>query len=229
MKILDSFRLLTKNERLLWISSLIVVALSYVLSRDYDVLTLIASLIGVTALIFVSKGLVLGQILTVIFAVFYGIISFYFKYYGEMITYLCMTAPIAVMSVISWLRHPYKQSAEVTVSRLSRKQTIVMWVLGTVVTVAFYFILGALGNTNLIFSTISVLTSFTASYLTLFRSPYYALAYAANDVVLIILWTLATISVPSYLPMIIYFVMFLVNDMYGFINWRRIERRQKED
>lgn len=229
MKIRDSFRLLTKNERLLWISSLIVVALSYILSRDYDVLTLIASLIGVTALIFVSKGLVLGQILTVVFAVFYGIISFYFRYYGEMITYLCMTAPIAVMSVISWLRHPYKQSAEVTVSRLSRKQTLVMWVLGSIVTVAFYFILGALGNTNLVFSTLSVLTSFTASYLTLFRSPYYALAYAANDIVLIILWTLATISVPSYLPMIICFVMFLVNDVYGFINWRRIERRQKED
>ena len=66
-----------------------------------------------------------------------------------------------------------------------------------------------------------------ASYLTLYRSPYYALAYAANDIVLVVLWILAAVVTPSYLPMIVCFAMFFVNDMYGFINWRRMERRQK--
>ncbi|MBQ7821518.1 MAG: nicotinamide mononucleotide transporter [Clostridia bacterium] len=228
MKLRDSFSLLSKFELALWITSLITVACSYIFSSEYDALTLIASLIGVTALIFVAKGMVLGQVLTVVFAVFYGIISFYFKYYGEMITYLCMTAPIAVASVISWIRHPYKNSAEVIVNRLTRRQTSLMWVLAVLITVLFYFILDALGNTNLIFSTLSVTTSFTASYLTLYRSPYYALAYAANDIVLIVLWVLATVVTPSYLPMVICFVMFFINDMYGFINWRRMERRQKQ-
>ena len=214
MKLRDSFSLLSKFELALWITSLITVACSYIFSSEYDALTLIASLIGVTALIFVAKGMVLGQVLTVVFAVFYGIISFYFKYYGEMITYLCMTAPIAVASVISWIRHPYKNSAEVIVNRLTRRQTSLMWVLAVLITVLFYFILDALGNTNLIFSTLSVTTSFTASYLTLYRSPYYALAYAANDIVLIVLWVLATVVTPSYLPMVICFVMFFINYMY---------------
>lgn len=227
MKNKNPFRDLSKFELILWISSLMIVTLSFLLSPEKDYLTLAASLIGVTALIFVAKGYVLGQILTVIFALFYGGISFYFHYYGEMITYVGMTSPIAIMSVISWVRHPYQDSAEVTVNHMNRRQMIFMLVLTALVTGAFYFLLGALNNANLLFSTGSVSTSFLASYLTFMRSPYYALAYAANDILLIILWFLATLTDVAYLPMIICFVMFFLNDIYGFWNWKRMEKRQQ--
>ncbi len=225
---LNSFRDMTRFERGLWLTSVVGVIASYALSGGGDILTMIASLIGVTAVIFVAKGYVLGQVLTIVFAVFYGIISFFFRYYGEMITYLCMTAPMALVAVISWLRHPYKGSREVAVSRLSGRQVSVMVVSAAAVTLAFYFILRALGNANLIFSTISVTTSFFASYLTFLRSPYYAIGYAANDVVLIVLWVLATVENLSYLPMVLCFMLFLMLDVYGFVNWRRMQKRQEE-
>ncbi len=217
---------LTKRERVLWLLSVGVVCGSAALPGA-DLLSVIASLIGVTALIFVAKGYVLGQVLTVVFAVFYGIISWYFRYYGEMITYLGMTAPIAVCTVITWLRHPFHGSREVAVHRLTGAQRLGLVVGAVVSTAVLYYILKALGNANLLFSTLSVTTSFVASYLTLFRSPYYALGYAANDVVLILLWSLAAVEDLSYLPMTICFVMFLANDMYGFFNWRQMARRQR--
>lgn len=220
------FKELSKFERILWLSSVITVTLSFAFSRG-NVLSLIASLIGVTALIFVAKGYVMGQVLTVAFAVFYGIISYYFKYYGEMITYLCMTSPIAVMAVVSWLKHPYKETKEVRVNKMGKKQTCIMLVLSLATTAAFYFILKAMGNANLILSTVSVTTSFLASYLTFMRSPFYALAYATNDIVLIGLWVMASLKDVSYFAMVICFLMFLVNDLYGFINWRRMEKRQQ--
>lgn len=226
MKLSNPFRDLTKFELFLWLISMAMIILSFAFS-DGGYLEAIASLIGVTALIFVAKGYVLGQILTVIFSVFYGIISFFFGYYGEMITYLCMTAPMAVMSIISWVRHPYKGSKEVEVSHLSKKQLAIMAILAVIVTTAFYFILEFLGNANLMFSTISVTTSFVAVYFTFLRSPYYALGYAANDIVLIILWTLASMENISYLPMVVCFVMFLANDLYGFYNWRKMRKRQE--
>ncbi len=226
MNFKNPFKDLTKFEFTLWICSVLFVTGSFLLFSSDDILTLIASLIGVTALIFVAKGYVLGQVLTVLFAVFYGIISFHFTYYGEMITYLGMTAPIAVLAVISWLKHPFQSSKEVSVNRLSEKSIGVMLFLTAIVTFAFYFILKALGNANLAISTISVATSFLASYLTFLRSPYYALAYATNDVVLIVLWILATLENFSYLPMVICFIMFFANDFYGFFNWRRMQRRQ---
>ena len=75
-------------------------------------------------------------------------------------------------------------------------------------------------------STISVATSFGALSLLVLRSPYYAVVFALNDVVLIVLWTLEVVRDIAFLPMVVCFVMFLCNDIYGFCNWIRIRRRQ---
>jgi len=225
---LRSFRLLNKFELSLWIVSVITVTLSFLLVPDKDILSLLASLIGVTGLIFVAKGLVVGQILVVIFSVFYGIISYFFAYYGEMITYLFMSAPMAIAATIQWYRHPYKNSEEVEIKEVTKKQIIAMILLSIAVTIVFYFVLKALGTAKLILSTISIATSFAASYLTYMRSPYYALGYALNDIVLIALWIYASISDIAYTPMIFCFVTFLANDLYGYVNWKRMLKYQSK-
>lgn len=218
---------LNRFERGLWLTGVVVIAASFVISGGSDWLNLIASLIGVTALIFVAKGYVIGQVLTVVFAVFYGIISWFFRYYGEMITYLGMTAPIAAMAVVSWMKNPYEGSRVVKVHRISRREAGLMLLMAVVVTAGFYFILKVLGNASLFVSTLSVTTSFIASYLTWRRNPWYALGYAANDVILIILWVQASMIDVNSLPMVICFIMFLANDLYGFYNWRKMEKQQK--
>lgn len=218
---------LSKTEFLIWFLSVITIAVSFLIVSDKDYLTLTASLIGATALIFVAKGEVLGQILTVVFSIFYGIISFKFSYYGELITYMGMTAPIAVISAVQWFKNPYeKGKSEVKIAKLSRLKVIFIAVSTVLVTFCFYFILKYFNTANLFFSTVSVATSFSASALMLFRSPYYAVAYAANDVVLIILWVLASIMNIQYVPMVICFVIFLVNDLFGFISWQRRKKQQ---
>ena len=225
----NPFKKLNTLELCLWIFSLVLVILSFVLSPLKDYLTLVASLIGVTALIFVAKGMVIGQILTVVFSVFYGIISFFFAYYGEMITYLLMTAPIAILATVEWIKNPYKKTETVAIKKLTAKDIIIMVALCIIVTVAFYFILKAFNTANLIFSTISVTTSFFACYLTYLRSPHYALAYACNDIILIVLWVLATIENVAYIPMIVCFSTFLLNDLYGFFNWSKMQKKQSNN
>lgn len=226
-KCIESFKALSKFELGLWLFSAFAVISSFLIGGSEDYLTLTASLVGVTALIFVAKGDVLGQILTLIFSVLYAVISYRFRYFGEMITYLGMTAPIAALSVYSWLRHPYdKNKNEVQVARLTKRDVFSGVVLAIAVTAAFYFILKYFNNANLIVSTVSVTTSFLASYLMFKRSTLYALAYGANDIILIILWVLASLENISYLPMVICFVMFLCNDIYGFLSWERMKRRQ---
>lgn len=226
-KFLNPFADLTPFERGLWCTSVAVIILSAVLMGGADLFSVIASLIGVTALIFVAKGYVIGQILTVVFAVFYGVISFGQQYYGEMITYLGMSSPMAIAAAIAWLKNPFRDTKEVAVRPMTKKTVGWLTVSTVLVTAAFYFILGAMGNASLAVSTLSVTTSFLASALTYFRSPYYALAYAANDVVLIVLWVIAAVGDLSCLSMVLCFVMFLANDLYGFFNWRRMEKMQK--
>ena len=163
----------------------------------------------------------------VIFSVIYGVISYSFAYYGEMITYLGMTLPMAVLALVSWLKNPYKGNrAEVKVNSIGRAEQALMWILTALVTVIFYFVLKHFNTANIIPSTVSVTTSFLAVYLTFRRSPYFALAYAANDVILIVLWTLASITNIRYVSVAVCFVAFLFNDIYGFISWQRMKIRQ---
>ena len=119
-KIITSIKDFSKFEICLWISSVLLIIASYITINEKSALTLISSIIGATALIFVAKGFVLGQILTLVFAVVYGIISYGYSYFGEMITYLGMTGPIAVLSIISWIRHPYRNTSEVEIERYSK-------------------------------------------------------------------------------------------------------------
>ena len=226
MKLKNPFSLFTKFDYVLWAVSAVVVALSFLLSPERDALTLIASVVGVSALIFIAKGHVVGQFLIVAFAVLYGIVSIKFRYYGEAITYLGMSAPIALGSIVSWIRHPYGKTSQVEVHAINWRHVLGISLACVGVTVAFYFILDTLGTQNLIFSTLSVTTSFFAASLSFFRSPFYALAYCANDLVLIVLWILATVKSVSYLPMILCFVMFLINDVHGFLCWRKMQKSQ---
>jgi nicotinamide mononucleotide transporter PnuC len=227
-KIKSLINYFTVFERCLWLSSIALITISFLLFDRSSYLSLAASLIGVTALIFCAKGNPVGQLLMIVFALIYGYISFTFAYYGEMMTYLCMSLPMAAVSFISWIRNPYKgNKAEVQIARVGKKEFAVIALISVVVTVASYFILDIFGTSNLIPSTLSVATSFFAASLIFRRSPWFALAYAVNDVVLIVLWSLAMLEDPSYVSVTVCFIVFLVNDMYSFINWRRMERRQK--
>ena len=219
----------TVTEYGLWLGSVALIMISFLLFDKSNYLTLAASLIGVTSLIFNAKGHFAGQILMIIFSILYGIISFTCAYYGEMITYLGMTGPMALVALISWLRHPFRgHRNEVAVNRLGGGEICLMAVLTAVVTVMFYFILKVCHTANLLPGTLSVTTSFAAVYLTARRSPYFALASAANDLVLILLWILATLQSLSYLSVVVCFVVFFINDIYGFISWRRMQKRQSD-
>ncbi len=220
----------SKSEIILWLSSVLLIVGSFGIFDRESYLTLTASLIGVTSLIFNAKGNPFGQFLMVIFSLLYGVISYSFDYYGEMITYLGMTMPMAAFALISWLRNPYKENrSEVKVNSVGKGESLTMTALTAAVTVLFYFILKYFQTANIALSTLSVTTSFVAVYLTFRRSPLFALAYASNDVVLIALWILASLHDVRYVSVVVCFVAFLVNDVYGYISWQKMKKRQSEN
>ena len=221
------YRYFSFYEKMLWMISILVIIVTFLLFDRVNYLNLIASLIGVTSLIFCAKGNPFGQILMIIFSLLYGYISYTFHYYGEMITYLGMTMPMSVISLIIWLKNPFQgKKSEVKVNKLKVKDHYFMWILTILVTIIFYFILDYFSTKNIIFSTISITTSLLAVYLTRKRSAYYALAYSLNDLVLIVLWILATLENFSYISITCCFVIFFFNDLYGYYSWKRMEKEQ---
>ena len=215
---------LTKKEWALWIGSIGTILTANILSGNMDILTIAAACIGITSLILAAKENVWAQILMIVFSILYGILSWRFRYWGERITYLGMMLPMAVWSTITWIRHPAENGKEVAIQKLRPRHIWGLLFWGTITTAVFYYIVRALDTPNLVFSTRSGATSFLAAALTMLRSSYYALGYASNDLVLIVLWILASLESPEYIPVAVNFAIFFLNDMYGFIRWKKRER-----
>lgn len=222
----NPFKSFTRKEWLLWLTSLIIVTASNLLSQDISFLTLSAALIGVTSLIFAALGNAWSQVLMIVFSCLYGIISWQFRYWGEMITYMGMSLPMAVFSLISWVKNPSDNGSEVKIQKLDKFKVTILILTSILATAVFGVILDRLNTPNMLFSTISIWTSFIAAALTMLRSPYYAVGYAANDLVLIVLWVYASMQNTAYFTVAVNFAIFFFNDIYGFINWKKRERSE---
>ena len=224
----NPFKALTKFDICLWVAAFAAILLTFFLTKSHDYMTLASSITGITMLMFIVKGNVVGQFLTVAFSVCYGIVSYFTKYYGEMITYLGMSTPAAIYAIVTWLRHPYKDSSSISVATLNAKKVAIVGAISAAVTVAFFFILRALGTSNLAISTVSVALSMMAACFTILRSPFYGLAYACNDIVRIVLWSLVAATEITCLPIVVCFSLFFIYDTYGFINWTRMKKKQTD-
>lgn len=134
-----------------------------------------------------------------------------------------MTMPMVIWSTVAWLKNPASNGKEVAIQKITSRHIMGLVLFGTLTTLIFYMILRMLETPNIVFSTISITTSFLAASLTMLRTSYYELGYALNDIVLIVLWLLASIENPAYIPVAVNFAIFFLNDMYGFISWRKRE------
>lgn len=224
MKLRNPFKGFTKFEWALWIGSMLAIIVAHFVAGSSDWASLAVSLVGVTSLIFAARGDPLAPLLFIVFAIIYAIKSFFVSYYGEMIIYLCMQLPVSVVSLITWLKNLNKGEHQVKVGRLTWKKVVIMLALDVAVTVPFYFLLRYFNTANLIPSTISVATSFAALFLMTLRIPQYALAFVLNDIVMVVLWSLALATDVGYISLVVCFSIFLINDTYTFISWLKRQR-----
>jgi len=217
-------------EKLFLLISLLIIIICFFLGTDKNILSLVTSILGVITVIFGAKGLVWAPVVNLLYNIVYIILSYTQGFYGEVLIYIFMMTPINIAMIVSWLKNKSKEDENIVeVNKLNKKEYILLFGFTLIVAVGFYFILKALNTTALFISTISLIDSFIATYLLYRRCSNYALSYIVNDIILIVLWLYAIRNNGiAYLPMVLSFLVFLVNDIYGLISWKKRERKQNE-
>ena len=217
-------------EKLFLLISLIIIIGCFFLGSDKNVLSLITSILGVITVIFGAKGLVLAPVINIIYNVVYILLSYTQGFYGEVLIYVFLMTPINIAMIVSWFKNKSKEDENIVeVNKLSKKEYFILFFVTILFSIGFYFILRALNTTAVFISTISLIDSFIATYLLYRRCSNYALSYIVNDIILIVLWSFAIKNNGiAYLPMILSFGVFLVNDIYGLISWKKRERKQNK-
>lgn len=188
------------------------------------------SLIGIVAVFFVSKGLIVGQILGIVQGIVYCILSAQNRYFGEVIVCACVTIPLYLIAIFTWIKN--RQDANV-VQVNKRNFGLLEWVITlavmSVVGVGVYFLLKSSNTANLVLSTFSVVFTMTAGYLLVRRCEYSFVFYMISNMICIGLWTSLIVSTGdmSLLPTALCYCIFLILNIFGIMNWAKLKKTQK--
>lgn len=178
--------------------------------------------------ILLAKGKFTCYIIGIISTFFYAYDSYINIYYGEVIISMCCTLPLMIIGLVNWLKHQDKENT-VVIKDITRKELVILLVSQAILFMGYYYLLESFNTNNLLISTISVVVSVIASYLTARRSEHGFIGFIINDIVLIGLWGLPIIQGNlSIIPVALCPVLLLINDIYGVYNWRRIKLEQNE-
>jgi nicotinamide mononucleotide transporter PnuC len=182
------------------------------------------------SVIFLAKGWVVAPIVGIVYSVLYAILAAYSRFYGEVIV-LVVLIPINVATIISWLKNKDKsKESQVIVNKISKKEYLYLLLATGVLSVAMYYLLLILNTSEVMVSTIALLATLIATYLSYRRSAYYAVAYLIADGIRVGLWCISLFQGESmHLPTMLCFVMFIVSDIYGLIHWDREKNRQNDN
>ena len=217
----------TDFEKVLLFGSIIIVSLVGIFFKS-DLLTTSCSIVGIITALLLAKGKNLGQVFGLLITILYSIVSFKNKYYGEVLIYTLLMLPMYVIGIITWINHKNEKTNSVEINSIKKKEWIIVSFVFALVFVGIYYLLKVFNTNELIVSTISVLASLFAVYLQIRRSKYSFSFYIVNDIILMFLWGIPVARGSFILfPMLLNPTINLINDTYGFYNWKKTEKVQK--
>lgn len=165
------FKNWSKFEIILLISSIVLIVFSEIISKS-EILTVCTSISGILCALLMAKGKVLSQVVGLVEIVLYTILSYKNEYYGEVIIYITVQLPLYIMGIISWIKNKNEETETVNKNEIHKIEWILLFFVNIVVFVALYYILKYFNTKQLIVSTISMITSLSATYLLARRSKY---------------------------------------------------------
>lgn len=178
-----------------------------------------------TALL-LAKGKYSCYIIGIISTFFYGYVSYINRYYGEVIISMCCTLPLMIIGLINWIKHQ-DNSNTVIIKAISKKELTLVLISQVLLFGVYYLLLKAFNTNNIFISTLSIVASLIATYLTARRSEKGFIGFIINDIILITLWGIPVIHGEfNIIPVILCPVLLLINDIYGVYNWKRIKQKQ---
>lgn len=199
--------------------SIVAIMFSSIICKS-EILTILASLVGVTCSLLQAKGKVVSQFIGILEVILYSILSYQNHYYGEVMIDVLVVFPMYVYGVFSWITHRNEETDTVESNEISKKEWGILAFASVVGFVLLYCVLKYFNTSQLMISSLSMVTSLMATYLITRRSKYSFIFYIGNDIILILLWGIPILQGEFYLvPVLVENIVLLLNDSYGLKNW----------
>ena len=217
----------TLFEKEFLLSSILALVITSIICKS-DILTTACSITGIITVLLLAKGNNLGQVLGILLAILYSIVSYKNKYYGEALTATLFMLPMFVTGVIEWAKHKNNNTDSVEINYISKKEGLIILSIIPLLFMGIYYVLYIFNTNELMISTISSVSNLLGIYLQIRRSKSSFVFYMLNDIIIIILWGIPVMNKEFLLlPMFLHSIILCINDIYGLYNWKKLAKLQE--
>lgn len=212
-------------ENLLLYIGLIIIFVVFIFFK-MDIIAFLCSIVAIACAFFIAKGKTIGNVFGILLVIFYSIISFRNKLYGEVILYIFIMLPLYIYSTIEWKLKEKKDSKTVIAYEITDFEWAILSASEILLFTVVYLLLKKLNTESLLLSTFSFVSLIYAVYLGARRSKYTFIWYFINDIVLVLIWTTVVILNKNYayFPIVISTTLSCLYDIYGIICWENNNR-----
>jgi len=213
-------------------STLIILSLSFIW-KDTLIGT-ISSLTGILCVVLVAKGRISSYGFGIINAITYGYVAYSYGLYGESDLNWFIYLPLQFVGLFLWIKHSKKKEdaingEQVIARRLNQKQWALLLISIPIVYVAYAQFLVFRDATLAGLDGIAVVLSIVAQFLMMLRFAEQWLLWIIINVITISLWVIVlTTSGGNDWTVLAMWIAFLVNSIYGYVNWLKISKDENK-
>ncbi|WP_235424638.1 nicotinamide riboside transporter PnuC [Chelonobacter oris] len=220
---------------IIWISCFLSIQIAIFAVQPDSILATVAAITGILCVIFVSKGKISNYIFGFISVTCYAYISYTFKLYGEMMLNLLVYVPVQFIGFYMWRKHMHTKNVahkieydEVLAKALTLKQWGIVIAASAIGTFAYTQLLHNLGSALPALDGVTVVLSIVAQILMILRYREQWALWIIVNLLTISLWTAMWIkNGETSLPLLVMYIMYLWNSIYGYHNWARMVKTQQ--
>ena len=192
-------------------------------------MSLIAAITGTWCVILTGKGKRSSFIFGVINVVFYAIVAFQAKYYGEVMLNVLYYFPMNFVGWFAWKKHMNDKTGEVIKECLTLKKSMAVYAVTAVAIVIYGFVLDKLGGNLPYIDSMSTVISVVAQVLSIKRLMEQWVLWIVVDVVTVIMWAVHFAQGGETIATLAMWSVYLVNAIIMFIRWYKESKEKRGD
>lgn len=213
-----------------WLVAFTAIILSLSIVWGESPIAAICSLTGMLSVVLVAKGKISNYYFGIVNVALYAWLSFEQGFYGDSALYAVYFAPMQFIGWYMWKKSNSTVKGEqfgVKVAVMTAKMKI-FWASVTIVGIAVLaVILTALNGTLAIVDSSTTVLQIVAMILMVKRFKEQWSIWILVNTLSIAMWVYAAINGTADFTLIVMWVAYLVNSIYGYVMWNKAEKKEK--
>ena len=209
------------------LSTVIMIVLSVIWGDN--LLALISGITGILGVVLAAKGKVSTYIFATVNVAIYALLTFQNHLYGEFMLNAFYYIPMNFIGFYLWSKHKDNESGEVEGKKLTGKQTVILFAAVAVVVLVYWQILSRIGGQLALIDAMSTVFFVVALIMQVARYAEQWLLWIIVNVVSVVMWLLLIGKDSSAVTMVVMWIAYLFNSVYGYYNWRKLAAKNVDN